>query len=396
MKKLVTMLTLMTLILSAGSASAQVPNTVSGVPQQLLPAPELKAKLIPSAKALPLETPEEWLSFFDYNQTGERYIWEMPREIRYLRCEDCFDTIVGFSQRFTSTIYAAANIGPNSRKLDSLIIAYRAFEFDPSQRILIAVRRAQAPQAGDPNPQPRWFDWNNLIDSITVGYDDLVINPDREDGSYNYLALDMHNKSIPNWAGDRNRGEFFVSVHLWDQQRFTWTEPTLTQFALISDLNVEPNPGRAIDLEVDRSYIYTTNREFPDSIGVRTFQAFLGGRFINTSTEDVFYPNFEMFAKVIGIADVEDEAKVTLKLAQNYPNPFNPSTEIDYSVSDRAPVTLAVFNALGEQVALLVDEVKSPGTYSVMFDAKDLPTGAYHYVLSAGGQTVSKSMVLAK
>ncbi|MBL0177319.1 MAG: T9SS type A sorting domain-containing protein [Ignavibacteria bacterium] len=83
-------------------------------------------------------------------------------------------------------------------------------------------------------------------------------------------------------------------------------------------------------------------------------------------------------------------------LGQNYPNPFNPSTKIDFSVPEDGQVRLAVYNSLGDEVATLVNEVVSAGSYSVTFDASTLPSGMYVYRLISGNFSESRTMMLAK
>jgi hypothetical protein len=70
-------------------------------------------------------------------------------------------------------------------------------------------------------------------------------------------------------------------------------------------------------------------------------------------------------------------------LAQNYPNPFNPTTTIPFSIVAAGHVRLAVYDALGREVALVVDEDLAPGTYTAPFDASALASGVYFYRLSA-------------
>ncbi|PIS44575.1 MAG: hypothetical protein COT22_09810, partial [Ignavibacteria bacterium CG08_land_8_20_14_0_20_37_9] len=83
-------------------------------------------------------------------------------------------------------------------------------------------------------------------------------------------------------------------------------------------------------------------------------------------------------------------------LAQNYPNPFNPSTVINYQLPVNSNVTLKVFNALGKEVAELVNEKKEPGTYSVDFSGANLSSGAYFYRLQAGNFIQTKKFILMK
>jgi hypothetical protein len=84
-------------------------------------------------------------------------------------------------------------------------------------------------------------------------------------------------------------------------------------------------------------------------------------------------------------------------LEQNYPNPFNSSTNINFSIPERTKVTIRVINLLGEQVgAAVLDEVKDAGTYSIPFNADDLPSGTYICNMVAGAYSGSKQMMLVK
>lgn len=101
---------------------------------------------------------------------------------------------------------------------------------------------------------------------------------------------------------------------------------------------------------------------------------------ITTSVEDVI-PN-----------------EITYNLEQNYPNPFNPSTSIEYSLNSNEHVSLKVYNVLGKEVAILVNEEKSPGVYEVQFNAGKLSSGVYFYKLStaSGSYSKIKKMLLVK
>ncbi|MCB0727672.1 MAG: SBBP repeat-containing protein [Ignavibacteriae bacterium] len=84
------------------------------------------------------------------------------------------------------------------------------------------------------------------------------------------------------------------------------------------------------------------------------------------------------------------------KLEQNYPNPFNPTTQLEYEISQIGFVSLKVYNSLGSEVAVLVNERKPTGKYNVMFDGNNLSSGIYFYRLSAGDFSETKSMILLK
>jgi hypothetical protein len=82
-------------------------------------------------------------------------------------------------------------------------------------------------------------------------------------------------------------------------------------------------------------------------------------------------------------------------LNQNYPNPFNPSTTISYSLPKAAIVSLRIFNALGQEVATLVNEQKEAGYYQVQWNA-NVSSGIYFYRLQAGEYVETKKMILLK
>lgn len=83
-------------------------------------------------------------------------------------------------------------------------------------------------------------------------------------------------------------------------------------------------------------------------------------------------------------------------LKQNYPNPFNPLTMIEYSVAERANITLKIFNILGQEISIIVNALKEPGNYKVMFDGSSLAGGVYYYRINTDSYTQTKKMILLK
>jgi hypothetical protein len=87
-----------------------------------------------------------------------------------------------------------------------------------------------------------------------------------------------------------------------------------------------------------------------------------------------------------------------IEMLQNYPNPFNPSTSITYAVGGPVArvVRLSVYDLLGREVALLVNDSRVPGRYEVTWDAANLPSGVYVYRMTAGDHVDAKRMMLLK
>ena len=108
-----------------------------------------------------------------------------------------------------------------------------------------------------------------------------------------------------------------------------------------------------------------------------------------------------------GIDNPDEPSLVNFQLFQNFPNPFNPNTTISYQLPEGSNVTLKIFNALGEEVATLVNEYKPAGSYEVGFNASALlgsvsakggyASGVYFYRLKVGVEfSDSKKMILLK
>jgi len=94
-----------------------------------------------------------------------------------------------------------------------------------------------------------------------------------------------------------------------------------------------------------------------------------------------------------------------ISLEQNYPNPFNPSTKIGYTIpkaeksdakADQYNVTLKIYDILGNEITVLVNETKFPGNYEVEFNGRNFPSGIYFYQLRIDNKTLTRKMNLIK
>lgn len=99
------------------------------------------------------------------------------------------------------------------------------------------------------------------------------------------------------------------------------------------------------------------------------------------------------YSKVI---EVELGAPMKYELTQNYPNPFNPTTTINFSLPESGNVKLILYNTLGQEVRVIVNEYKESGTHIINFDASGLNSGVYIYKLTTGNFSAIKKMVVIK
>lgn len=117
-----------------------------------------------------------------------------------------------------------------------------------------------------------------------------------------------------------------------------------------------------------------------------------------------WFPGVDVAACVAAtsIEQISGQVPAAFELGQNYPNPFNPHTNITYALPEATTVSLVIYNALGREVARLVDEqMQAPGTYNVSWDGIDasgsrLASGIYFYQLKSGGTQVTRTMTLLK
>ena len=105
-----------------------------------------------------------------------------------------------------------------------------------------------------------------------------------------------------------------------------------------------------------------------------------------------------MYGVPTGVVEWKEpgQSATGLTLMVNYPNPFNPKTSVKWQVASACDVKLVVYDLLGKEVAVLVNERKAPGTYEVSFDGSKLASGMYLCRMTAGSFSQARTMLLLK
>jgi hypothetical protein len=103
-----------------------------------------------------------------------------------------------------------------------------------------------------------------------------------------------------------------------------------------------------------------------------------------------------MRVNMSSVTDIPTALPTEYRLDQAYPNPFNPTTVIPFALKETVHTRLAVYNVLGQQVAVLVDGVMSAGEHRAMLNGRDLASGVYFYRLEAGSFIQARKVVLLK
>ncbi len=109
----------------------------------------------------------------------------------------------------------------------------------------------------------------------------------------------------------------------------------------------------------------------------------------------------EVSTSVTGIGDEDIRVPKSFALHQNYPNPFNPETNITFDIPKRSNVTIVIYNTLGQKVRTLVQDVKEPGSYTVVWNGRNdagvqVASGVYIYMIKAGDFVKSRKMTLMR
>jgi hypothetical protein len=150
----------------------------------------------------------------------------------------------------------------------------------------------------------------------------------------------------------------------------------------------------------DANYLeYIAHCRFSKDFGVTYFdeygmsiasQNWLKGCILN----GVMYGDTNFY--LVSLNPISSEIPKTFELFQNYPNPFNPITQIKFDVPKSSFINLTIYDAVGKEIGVLVNENLQAGSYSVDWDASTYPSGVYFYRITAGDYVQTKKMVLVK
>ena len=105
---------------------------------------------------------------------------------------------------------------------------------------------------------------------------------------------------------------------------------------------------------------------------------------------------YHPYTLLTGIEDISDLLPKKFQLYQNYPNPFNPATNIKFALPKSVDVKIVIYNLLGQQVCILLNEKRLAGYHTIAFNAEQLPSGLYFYTIQTDFFNQVKKMMLIK
>ncbi len=213
----------------------------------------------------------------------------------------------------------------------------------------------------------------------------LVYSPGNGCGSY------ANDKIIDSLAS--SPGNQIICLYQNIQTRRCVSTGTQNVFGIISDTKDFYHDGLFVaNITYAKNFgvIYSCSGEPPPCTG---FTNLIGCRI-----DGIVYGD----TNLTSIKQIGNSIPEYFSLEQNFPNPFNPKTIINYNIEfplnkgGQGVVSLKVYDALGKEVAILVNEKQNAGSYSVEFNGEGLPSGIYFYKLEAGDFVETKRMVLLK
>lgn len=146
----------------------------------------------------------------------------------------------------------------------------------------------------------------------------------------------------------------------------------------------------AFDMGFERSS--TTNVVVKSVVGQSFVERMSSG---NTFISSGFLGDTLILGPVTSVG-VSEVLPTEFSIGQNYPNPFNPVTTIRFTVPIQSHVTIVVYNILGQVVRTLVDDDMAPGNHIVRFDAYDVSSGVYFYVMRSGAFSQTRKLIILR
>jgi hypothetical protein len=137
---------------------------------------------------------------------------------------------------------------------------------------------------------------------------------------------------------------------------------------------------------------YTSTKDLPDTVSTYYWRVCATNGLGTSVWSNVWHFN----SSLTEVKEITALQPKVFSLQQNYPNPFNPSTRISFSLPSKSFVSLKVFDLIGREVATLVSEVLSAGSYAKQWNAIDMPSGIYFYRLQADKFTETKKLILLR
>jgi hypothetical protein len=215
----------------------------------------------------------------------------------------------------------------------------------------------------------------DVVGTITPTWDNTAVDPDGDAAKYLFVLAAKPATGAPNFSAP-------LAVVPSN------TNGTAGEVSLSADVINPILDAQGMAQNETRAFVWTVwVTDTKDTVQVSTYA--------NTTGYAPIFRTINL--KKLTPTSIEDNnLPKEFSLSQNYPNPFNPSTVINFSLPQDAQVKLTMYDMLGREVAVMVNELRSAGTYSISVDGRSMASGIYVYRLEAGNRTFTRKMTLIK
>ncbi|MDD5360736.1 MAG: T9SS type A sorting domain-containing protein [Ignavibacteria bacterium] len=201
----------------------------------------------------------------------------------------------------------------------------------------------------------------------------IIICTSSGDQIKSQLVSDGNNGAYIVWEDHRNAGNSDIyAQRIASDASITWSA---NGFGICTFSNDQNNPGIVSNSNNGALVVWQDYRS--------------GNNF------DIYMNGFNTGGIFTGVKEIATTPDI-YSLSQNYPNPFNPVTQIDYQLPKSGNVKIIIYNALGKEVEILVNETQNAGNHNVNWNASAFPSGVYVYKLESGSFVSNKKMILIK
>lgn len=254
---------------------------------------------------------------------------------------------------------------------------------------------------GDNSNSERLMHHNILINCVAFGNKNKGFDQNNNLGSMTLLNCSGYNNQVANYRIQRplNSGQtltiknslsFQGAVQLGSfavQEANSWLAPFVvtTEDFLSLDTSLASAPRQADGSLPEIEFLHLAQGSDLIDAGVDEGYAFKGEA-----------PDLGAFESDFTTSVVSNVLPNAYRLFQNYPNPFNPSTTITYQLPRRTQVEISVFDVMGRKVAELASGAHNAGTYSIVWNARSVPSGVYYYRLRAGDFIAVRKLLLVR
>jgi Secretion system C-terminal sorting domain len=242
---------------------------------------------------------------------------------------------------------------------------------------------------------------DNILDMLGAGITDIATNPITHVYLWNLeVPYDPTKITIPVFQYNTKHNGLFIDPATIPVELVLFTAENISDGVLLkwetaTELN---NLGFEIQRSTEGEEFFTVG--FVNGHGTTTEQQNYNYADRNLDDGKYYYRlkqvDFDGSYEYSYVVEIDFRAFDSYLLEQNYPNPFNPTTTIGFGIENKSNVKITILNAIGEEVAVLLNEEREPGFHQVEFNAANLPTGVYFYQLKSGQFISTKKMILMK